>query len=108
MMNKYQIAWEHIKTLKGSNFGYYGQFTQSFLAFEEDEKIIEEIVQKTIPKKVVRLANKNYGYSHKCPSCGQCVGTIVKHKDNFLSDYIEEDEYCPSCGQKIDWSNESE
>lgn len=51
-MNKYQIAWEHIKTLKGSNFGYYGQFTQSFLAFEEDEKIIEEIVQKTIPKKI--------------------------------------------------------
>lgn len=98
-MNKYQIAWEHIKTLKGSNLGYYGNFTQSFLAFEEDEKIIEEIVQKTIPKKIELFRIKKYdGYNIGKCSCGAIL-------DTSMNDDID---YCQKCGQRIDWSNESE
>ena len=91
-MNKYQIAWEHIKTLKGSNLGYYGQFTQSFLAFEE-------IVQKTIPKKIELFRIKKYdGYNIGKCSCGAIL-------DTSMNDDID---YCQKCGQRIDWSDESE
>lgn len=68
--------------------------------------LLQELVDKAIPKKVVALPKKEYGYTHKCPNCEQLVGTIVMSRNNEFSPYIEEDDYCCSCGQALDWSEE--
>ena len=55
----------------------------------------QELVDKATPKKVSYL---NYGGykigNHHCPICD----SIVNKRYN----------YCPNCGQKVDWSNENE
>lgn len=46
-MEKYIKAWEHIRTLKGSNCGdYYCRFIDSYIKFEEDEKVIDEMFKE--------------------------------------------------------------
>lgn len=99
-MNKYQIAWEHIKTLKGSNFGYYGQFTQSFLAFEEDEVIINELVEKVTHKKPVYKKDYIGNNQYFCPTCNNVVPFTLNRTDQIKYPF------CRYCGQRIDWSDE--
>lgn len=59
-----------------------------------------------IPKKVIELGKKEQGYTHVCPRCGQFVGTVAleRYDNGYQPAYIEEDEYCCSCGQRLDWS----
>lgn len=39
------LAWEHIKTLRGSNLGdYYCQFIHSGIEFDKDAVIIEKMI----------------------------------------------------------------
>ena len=71
---------------------YYGEYCE-----------LQELVERATPKKVKKVAKEEYmetGYKHCCPSCGNMVGTITNDLD------IEHDDYCPSCGQAIDWSDE--
>jgi hypothetical protein len=62
---------------------------------------INELIDKATPKKVLPLREKEYGYGHQCPTCKSYVGTIIE-------DGVEYDNYCCSCGQKLDWSDEYE
>lgn len=42
-----KVAWEHIRTLKGSIVGdYYCGFNNSCIAFEEDEVIIDKLIKE--------------------------------------------------------------
>ena len=63
--------------------------------------ILQELIDKATPEKPIPLEEKEYGYEHECPTCGRYVGTIVE-------DYVEHDDYCCSCGQRLDWSDEYE
>lgn len=99
-MNKYQIAWEHIKTLKGSNLGYYGQFTHSFLAFEEDEVIINELVEKVTRKKPVYKKDYIGNNQYFCLTCNNVVPFTLNRTAQIKYPF------CPYCGQKLDWSDE--
>lgn len=59
------------------------------LAFEETIKLLE----KQKPKKPKTYLETGYGYwTWKCPNCG----------DEWLFRY----NYCSSCGQRLDWSEE--
>lgn len=55
-----------------------------------------EALEKQIPKKPERLKGSLFGkerYYHKCPTCG---------------DPYVDDNYCPICGQALDWSGEDD
>lgn len=66
------LAWEHIKTLRGSNLGdYYCQFIHSGIEFDKDAVVIENMINdyfnlkdniKTLEekyKKITRTFRKN-------------------------------------------------
>lgn len=69
---------------------------------EEEYNEYLEFQEKATPKKVIKLKKEQYGYTHQCPICEQLVGTIVMSRNNEFSPYIEEDDYCCSCGQALD------
>lgn len=67
---------------------------------DKDIDLIESIVKKEIPQKP-DFVSDGYAYGYPiydkwiCPSCG----TIY---DIYSSDY----DYCPNCGQRIDWGEQ--
>ena len=63
-------------------------------------QIAIQALEKQIPKKVVlRHIRKYDGFDDgECPTCGNSV----------LRDGFSNDVYCDNCGQKLDWSEESE
>lgn len=68
---------------------------------EEDIDLIEKIVKKEIPRSPIRfgyLYDPDRSQVHvgwKCSNCG------TKYRV-YYADY----DYCPHCGQRIDWSEE--
>lgn len=100
-MNKYCKALENIQMiiLDSCSDGYREpKFLKDFY-YNECESL-KELVDKATPKKVVKISQKDYikgSYEHCCPSCSNCVGTILEDST------IEEDDYCPTCGQRLDW-----
>lgn len=104
-MNKYQKALDELSyPLSDSSCGGC-KCGESDCSCKKSEavKTLNELVEKATPKKVNNATREDYmktGYKHCCPTCGNLVGTI-------LSDLtIQEDDYCPTCGQALDWSEE--
>ena len=68
---------------------------------DEDIDLIEEIVKKEIPRSPIRFGywydpdRSNVHVGLKCSNCG------TKYM-GYYTDY----DYCPHCGQKIDWDTE--
>lgn len=61
-----------------------------------------DIINKQIPMKPQIVKYRpllDIGWKYECPACGYAVG----ENSNAL-DYTQEDEYCSSCGQKLDWN----
>lgn len=64
----------------------------------EEFKALKE---KGAAKKVKKQENNILiaeGWEYGCPSCGCGIGANRKY-----SGFTQEDEYCPTCGQKLDW-----
>lgn len=67
-----------------------------------------DALQKQIPKKPKLLSYGlliDSGWKHECPNCKCAVG-----KNEYLEfaygEYLEPyEDYCPQCGQAIDWSD---
>ncbi len=99
MMNKYQEALEF---LRSEDVTAWGNDKLEILYFHLDN--IEELVEKATPKKpeikeLIRKDNYRDGtniprYDWWCPNC---------HLEHISGNDIN---YCPTCGQAIDWSNE--
>ena len=104
-MNKYQEALEEIENVL-IDCGRTKDLSGETILKEQNElNLLQELVDKTTPKKVKKATKKDYmetGYKNRCPLCGNMVGTIT----NDLN--IEHDDYCCSCGQALDWSVENE
>lgn len=64
---------------------------------KEALKFAVKAVEKQIPKKP-QSAAYFYGYKFSCPCCANVLRL----------DYDEEHEYCPDCGQALDWGGEDE
>lgn len=89
MMNKYQEAFDHInKNLDLETFKF-----NTILGIEMLSRI-EELVDKATPMKPKPLFIPIAYLPYRCPVCG----TLVNHKKDKFN-------YCPNCGQKIDWGN---
>ena len=100
--NKYQEAFSEIANIVEDEMadGYYQPRTLRdyyYSAFNT----LQELIDKSIPQKVIKTTRKEYmkhgGYKHKCPNCGNMVGTITERLE------IDQDDYCCSCGQRLDW-----
>jgi rubrerythrin len=61
-----------------------------------------EALEKQIPKKpkdVTYEPLKKHGWKYCCPVCNLAVG-----ENNYDYENTQEDNFCPSCGQKLDWN----
>lgn len=67
---------------------------------ETDRKFITEALEKQIPKKPY-LDESTERTLFKCSNCKRI--RITKWNDSLRSGI--ETEYCPSCGQKLDWED---
>jgi hypothetical protein len=65
-------------------------------------KEVIPFIDKQIPEKPNKCRYEpliRSGWEYECPSCEKAIGI-----NKFAFDYTDEDSYCPSCGQAIDWS----
>ena len=94
-MNKYQKARNHLIKIIDIARAYKSEPLKT----EEAIGIIQELVDKETPKKIIKLPYKDiYGnkigdsktqFFNGCPNCKDNVGIQA--------------EYCRHCGQKLDW-----
>lgn len=80
---------------------------ESFIVGDSDEEIYRkdiealkkalELFEKQIPKKPISLPDGHpfYYEIRDCPFCEESV-------------YVAEGEFCPSCGQALDWSDSND
>ena len=63
---------------------------------QQAEDLAIEALEKQIPKRAISTYKENY----KCPTCEN----YIEITDDDLYVYeIEPPEYCPNCGQALDW-----
>lgn len=89
---------EELKDIREIGGVYTADFTKYIDALE---KYCNQLEEKQKPQKVLEVSKDEYetsGYKYCYPSCGMLVGTITS--DGCL----DEDDYCCSCGQRLDWS----
>ena len=77
------------------SFCHRDDFDDMFLQDIEALKIGISALEKQVPKKVVW---KYAFYWACCPNCGYNNFDVEKEESNF----------CPDCGQALDWSDENE
>jgi len=71
--------------------------------YKNHMEIAIQALEKQVPKKPNKLTYKfliDIGWKWECPVCKGAVG-----ENKNAIDYTQEDDYCPSCGQKLDWSD---
>lgn len=63
-----------------------------------EEGIVTEKYTPTKPNETTYKVFIDNGWKYECPNCRCAVGV-----NNKAVEYTQEDTYCPSCGQKLDW-----
>ena len=96
-MNKYQEALEYLKEEAYSNyFRKYVQTSKEKVTLFKSSKYLQELVDKATAKKpknwTVGKLLLNRDFEFNCPVCNRL--------------YNERVNFCASCGQAIDWSEE--
>lgn len=96
-MNKYERAYKYIDNLLDisgdKNYPLVAEYSQ----------LLKEVVDKETPKiKRKPRYGMNMGATHKDYYCDRCEQLICMEptKEMFEEHY----NYCPNCGQKLDWS----
>ena len=94
-MNKYQEVLNKIK-----NMGDKDLYNERHLEWCDT---LQELVDKSTPKKVKSKTDKDGRFLLVCPNCAD---VYMK----FWSDVetVSCRKYCDECGQKLDWSDENE
>lgn len=87
-MNKYQEALEKIRLLD-----CYDE--ENFEIKFENIPILQELVDRAIPKKPISVRTNNFGMGETIGNCHNC---------NRLVSQFEK--YCADCGQAQDWSKD--
>ena len=57
---------------------------------------LKEAVEKQIPKRAISTYKENY----KCPTCESYID--ITDDDLYVYEIVPP-EYCPNCGQRLDW-----
>lgn len=105
MENKYQEALDVINQSDDEKFikdsrAYFDKYKINPVS------VIQELVDEKTPKKAIyKFIKKPYEHIWSCPKCKEKIRSII-YQDT------EEDtgelNYCPECGQRIDWSDKDE
>mgnify|MGYP001861453854 CR=1 FL=1 len=99
-MNRYQESFDRL----AFNFGLDCLDEKLYPEEIEDFKLFKKLVDKETP---VTLEYEGDGYDGKgnmiydtaiCPVCER----------HFEVDYDEHSNYCPNCGQRLDWGDDDE
>lgn len=91
MSNKYQESLDEIeKNLIECEDWETGA---SYVKCEDELDLFQELVDKKTPKKVIKKNDAPYNDFRYCPN--GCDKVLSKNNN-----------YCPKCGQKLDWSEE--
>lgn len=102
-MNKYQEALNRIKTAPSFMGGtdLYKTHLNSSERFLQDIATLQELVDKATPKKIKKpMSVEDMGY-YSCPVCDGCHYNPL----DDMSWRLSKANYCPECGQKLDWSD---
>lgn len=91
-MNKYEEAFSRVKEY----LIYTGR--NNDISFDEIRDL-QELVNKTIPKKPVYEDLDCY---LACPNCWNNIDDL----SSVFTDELIQPKYCPRCGQHIDWSKD--
>lgn len=78
---------------------------QEFWNYKEPLEVIEQLVYRDTPKKPIDMGLDNLGIKRIfiCPNCNSDECTMYNgYGDDF------ELNFCDSCGQRLDWSEEDE
>lgn len=94
IMNKYQEALDNIGSLYMHDEDGEADCILSESFMKDDYDILKELVEKATPIKFVKSYSKYSKESWLCPSCRRKLKKEWQHNNN----------YCPKCGQKIEWS----
>lgn len=62
-----------------------------------DLGVLQELVERATPKKPSEMVEEETTWL-QCPICSY----------DTMNDYLNKYDYCPSCGQALDWSTENE
>lgn len=90
-MNKYQQALNRLIcniSVTRSDYRKSGQAN-------EDMDILQRLVDKATPRKFVKSYSQYGTETWLCPNCRRKLKREWQHRNN----------YCPKCGQKIEWSD---
>lgn len=97
-MNKYQEALEILCTYADGNPSSSGEFVGKML--QEANDTLQELVEKATPKKAkVQTLYVEYQEPETFVVCPIC-------EEEFYYNDCEKINYCPNCGQALDWSEE--
>lgn len=103
MIMTYKEVYEYLKAVQGA---LNNKPISNKNAIQINDLAIKA-VEKQIPKRPLLqdIHDGNNGlldYLYNCPICHMfvCYATELRIEEKFA--------YCPSCGQALDWSNESE
>lgn len=103
-MNKYQESFDNIKREVGTP---YFSTLYDIDDWKKDISNLQELVDKEKPMKPYYEYHKKAQEDvWKCPKCNEII-----RKKYWNYDYEEDDgksNYCPECGQKLDWSDSNE
>ena len=79
-----------------------GDCTDTQVDFVDEIDMAIEALEKQIPKKPTKLTHKiliDAGWIYACPNCEAACG-----ENKYHPEVTDDEMYCPSCGQAIDWS----
>ena len=109
MENKYQEALDKIRGYdigEVSSVTYIGHIERKITGFEEADvskefDLLQELIDKATPKHIILVWTKIYEMFYGvCPTCGEWKYVNIMNE--------ETSGYCERCGQRLDWSKESE
>ena len=104
----YEKAIQALETIKKlSDRNMTTEVLENYMQFEDEcvkkgftFKSMIEAREKQIPRKL-GIEDSDRGKCCICPSCEGFIGYMIDCKDECY-----QDNYCPSCGQNLDWSDE--
>lgn len=101
-MNKHQEALDKLRThclaspthAMGEEFGFGADYDLNHDGYEDETDVLQELVDKATPKRVVGLSITYDGLVGNCPSCKK----FVRQQDSKPN-------LC-ECTQQMDWSQD--
>lgn len=99
-MNKYQETLDDLSYPDSSSPCYgciCGETDCGDCNIKRDILTLKELVDKSTPMKPIPLFIPMAFLPYRCPVCR----TLVNHKKDKFN-------YCPNCGQRLDWSEEKD